>query len=119
MDATDKLEAEAVFKEQHKEVFEICQLSFVSKKMVFSFIGSVSVVLISIAGGIILQCNSDARENGSQNVEITSLKKADVEMRELLNKSVDASTEINKKQQEILDAVNGLKQDNHRRGGGR
>lgn len=84
----------------------VCNLSFVSKKTVTAFIASAAAILITLSGGIILQCNSDARENGEQNVKIAALEKSQIEILQTVNKVADATVT---KQQEILNAIGDIK----------
>jgi hypothetical protein len=89
-----------------QEPWTVCKLWFVSKKTTTAFIASAATVLLAISGGIILQCNIDARENGEQNVKIDKLEKAHIELLQTVNKVADATSS---KQQEILNAIDDIK----------
>jgi hypothetical protein len=90
----------------------ICNLSFVSKKTVTAAIAGTAIAILSIATGIILNCNSDARDNGIRDTKINAVEKTQTDMLNTINKIADATST---KQAEILNAIDDLKRINGRK----
>lgn len=98
--------------DQDKYPRTVCKLSFVSKKTVTAFMTAAALAILGIAGTAIIQCNSDARENGIRDTKIAAVEKTQIEMLQTVNKIADASSI---KQTEILNALDDLKRMNGRR----